>query len=68
LAKDQKIINNYIDLTKKCSNVKFMGRLGTYRYLDMDVTIMEAINVAKNFIKFYKRGGIENVKKNNIRI
>lgn len=27
-------------------NVTFVGRLGTYRYLDMDVTIREALNVA----------------------
>ena len=68
LSKDQKIINNYIELTKKCKNVKFLGRLGTYRYLDMDVTILEAMRVAEKFIKFYKEGGIENVISNNHKI
>jgi hypothetical protein len=42
-----------------------MGRLGTYRYLDMDVTILEAIKTAERFIKLYKEGGIENVISNN---
>jgi UDP-galactopyranose mutase len=27
-----------------------MGRLGTYRYLDMDVTIKEALDVAEAFL------------------
>merc|ERR1712196_435738 len=68
LSKDQKVINNYIELTKQCKNVKLLGRLGTYRYLDMDVTILEAMKVAEKFIKFYREGGIENVISNNHRI
>ena len=28
----------------------FLGRLGTYRYLDMDVTIKEALEVADEFL------------------
>jgi UDP-galactopyranose mutase len=30
--------------------VTFVGRLGTYRYLDMDVTIREAMNTAATFV------------------
>ncbi len=30
--------------------VTFVGRLGTYRYLDMDVTIKEALSAADKFI------------------
>ena len=29
----------------------FIGRLGTYRYLDMDVTIREALTVAEASLK-----------------
>ena len=29
----------------------FVGRLGTYRYLDMDVTIREALDAARLFLK-----------------
>ena len=31
-------------------NVTFAGRLGTYRYLDMDVTIREALDTATAFL------------------
>lgn len=30
--------------------VTFVGRLGTYRYLDMDVTIREALDTARSFL------------------
>ena len=33
-------------------NITFVGRLGTYRYLDMDVTIREALDVASDFLSF----------------
>lgn len=36
------------------SNTTFVGRLGTYRYLDMDVTIREAIDVANKFLECQK--------------
>ena len=32
------------------SNTTFVGRLGTYRYLDMDVTIAEALNTADKYL------------------
>lgn len=32
------------------SNVTFVGRLGTYRYIDMDQTIYEALECSKKFI------------------
>jgi UDP-galactopyranose mutase len=31
--------------------VTFVGRLGTYRYLDMDVTINEALSTADKFLE-----------------
>ena len=31
-------------------NITFVGRLGTYRYLDMDVTIKEALETADIFL------------------
>mgnify|MGYP005750458159 CR=1 FL=1 len=46
LVDEKKILNDYIDLAKKQAKVSFIGRLGTYRYLDMDVTIREALNAA----------------------
>lgn len=41
----------YIALAEKESNVTFVGRLGTYRYLDMDVTIAEALKTAREFLQ-----------------
>jgi UDP-galactopyranose mutase len=34
--------------------VSFVGRLGTYRYLDMDVTIHEAMQVSQHYLKLNK--------------
>ena len=61
LAKDKSIINDYMHLSKKCSNVSFVGRLGTYRYLDMDKTIEEALKVVSKFVILHRSGGIKNV-------
>jgi UDP-galactopyranose mutase len=61
LAKDKSIIEDYTHLTKKCKNVSFVGRLGTYRYLDMDKTIEEALSVAETFVQLYRSGGIDKV-------
>lgn len=40
----------YVNKAKNEENVTFVGRLGTYRYLDMDVTIAEALHTADTFI------------------
>lgn len=37
------MLENYLALAQKAEGVSFLGRLGTYRYLDMDVTIAEAL-------------------------
>lgn len=46
LVDEQAMLNEYLELAKSEINVTFVGRLGTYRYLDMDVTIREALEVA----------------------
>lgn len=47
---EMKVLYQYLDLAEKESNITFIGRLGTYRYLDMDVTIAEAIKTANTFL------------------
>ncbi|WP_338574378.1 UDP-galactopyranose mutase [Erwinia billingiae] len=47
---EMKVLYQYLDLAEKESNITFIGRLGTYRYLDMDVTIAEAIKTANIFL------------------
>lgn len=50
LVNDKLLLRNYVELAKAEVNITFVGRLGTYRYLDMHVTIEEALNVAKIFL------------------
>ncbi|AHI29132.1 UDP-galactopyranose mutase [Marinobacter similis] len=47
LVNEKTMLNAYIGKAKKEKNVSFMGRLGTYRYLDMDVTIAEALDASR---------------------
>ena len=49
LVEEKNMLSEYVDLAKRESNITFVGRLGTYRYLDMDVTIKEALEVADVF-------------------
>lgn len=47
-------LEHYIELAEKEPNITFVGRLGTYRYLDMDVTIAEAMKTAQLFLETSK--------------
>ena len=42
------LYNKYKDLAQNETNVYFGGRLGLYKYYDMDDTIVEALNFVKN--------------------
>lgn len=46
----------YVNKAKSEENVTFVGRLGTYRYLDMDVTIHEALLTSDKFLESAKNG------------
>ena len=59
LVKDKSQLTSYIKLANGEKKVTFVGRLGTYRYLDMHVTIEEALETAKLFL-------ISRHKKNNM--
>jgi UDP-galactopyranose mutase len=50
LAKEKSQLKQYIEQASGEKNVTFIGRLGTYRYLDMHVTIGEALDVAERFL------------------
>jgi UDP-galactopyranose mutase len=47
LVSDKEMLTRYLTLAKQADGVTFVGRLGTYRYLDMDVTIKEALDAAE---------------------
>jgi len=49
-------LSQYVELAKSQSKVTFVGRLGTYRYLDMDVTIREAMTVAEKSLQALENG------------
>ncbi|MCV2508918.1 MAG: UDP-galactopyranose mutase, partial [Neisseriaceae bacterium] len=46
LVKDKALLAEYVAQANQADKVTFVGRLGTYRYLDMDVTIKEALETA----------------------
>lgn len=50
LVHDKTRLERYVALANAEQNVTFIGRLGTYRYLDMHVTIAEALNAATLFL------------------
>lgn len=56
LTKEQEMLKKYVAKAKSESKVTFIGRLGTYRYLDMDVTIKEALEISDSFKETLKSG------------
>lgn len=50
LVNDKVLLDKYIALAEKEKKVTFAGRLGTYRYMDMDVTIKEALNLSASLL------------------
>jgi UDP-galactopyranose mutase len=50
LVNDKRILGSYERMAAEESGVTFVGRLATYRYLDMDVTIEEALQASAQFI------------------
>lgn len=55
LAKDKNTLARYVDVAKSDRRVSFLGRLGTYRYIDMDVAIGEALEVAERTLDLLDR-------------
>ena len=51
LVNEKAMLGAYLIEAKKLKGVSFLGRLGTYRYLDMDVTIAEALYAAEQTLK-----------------
>lgn len=54
LMDNMSLLKLYISKAKRKKNITFLGRLGTYRYLDMDVTIAEALDAARKYIAVKK--------------
>lgn len=58
LAHDKELLERYVTLAKQEKSTTFLGRLGTYRYLDMHVTIAEALDAAQKFLSMTEAGTI----------
>lgn len=50
LTGEQALLARYVARARAEPGVSFVGRLGTYRYLDMDVTIREALDAVQSLI------------------
>jgi UDP-galactopyranose mutase len=51
MVKDKGLLEQYVQLARQEAGVTFLGRLGTYRYLDMHVAIAEALNTAQTYLQ-----------------
>jgi len=47
LGKDKELLRAYMHLARQEKSLSFIGRLGTYRYLDMHVVVGESLDLAK---------------------
>ena len=47
LQNDKSMLRRYIEAAQQSEGVTFIGRLGTYRYLDMHVVIGESLDLAR---------------------
>lgn len=56
LVAEKELLEQYVALANNETNITFVGRLGTYRYLDMDVTIDEALQTAAAFLTHQAQG------------
>jgi UDP-galactopyranose mutase len=56
VAVDRQLLMEYRRAAEKLCGVSFVGRLGTYRYLDMDAVIDEALSFSSLFIESRKKG------------
>lgn len=54
---EMSLLQKYLDEADQEKNITFVGRLGTYRYLDMDVTIAEALEVARHYTQAIAKDG-----------
>lgn len=50
LLKEKTLLAQYLELAKREPRTTFVGRLGTYRYIDMHVAVAEALEAAEKFL------------------
>ena len=50
-VKEKELLQKYVERANQEKDNTFVGRLGTYRYLDLNVTVAEALKVRRQFIQ-----------------
>jgi UDP-galactopyranose mutase len=55
LLDDQSLLARYQALARQTGGVTFLGRLGTYAYLDMDVAIRKALDTTAHLLQAFAR-------------
>ncbi len=56
LVEEKAMLAQYVARAQATNGVTFAGRLATYRYLDMDVCIREALDLAETFLTARQNG------------
>lgn len=56
LMEEKEQLAHYVERAMREPSTTFVGRLGTYRYLDMDVTIREALDTARLYLSARQDG------------
>ena len=57
LTAAQPLLDTYQQAARSLERITFIGRLATYRYLDMDVTIREALDAVRAYLAAQAGGG-----------
>ena len=57
LEADLRLLREYRDMAAKERSVSFLGRLATYRYMDMEKVIGEALAFGETFCEAFQSGG-----------
>ena len=58
LVKEKAQLAKYITMASQEQRTTFVGRLGTYRYLDMHITIAEAFDVVQQYLACVAKGEV----------
>lgn len=56
LVNEKRLLRQYVELAMAEHGITFVGRLGTYRYLDMDVAVGEALAAARRYLHCVSTG------------
>lgn len=56
MARDMEVFRRYMPLVEQEEKLSFIGRLGCYRYLDMQQCVLMSLDYAGRWLSWYKNG------------